>query len=217
MNLTPASPSEVPALELDDEELIRKVRAAPEGDLRPFEQLMLRYQKRVIANCRYITHDPNNAEDLAQEVMVKVFFAINSFEGKSSFRYWLQRVKVNHCLNYLKKQQGRSFVPVEGPESEGVDELKVQTTTEQRALDIGTRELIGTILDSMSKTLRLPLVLCDMDELSYEEVARLLGISLSAVKMRIKRAREEFRARYLGMTQAASGSEQASTQQAGAR
>jgi hypothetical protein len=84
MNLTPASPADVSTLELDDEELIRKVRAAPEGDLRPFEQLMLRYQKRVIANCRYITHDPNNAGDLAQEVMVKVFFAINSFEGKSS-------------------------------------------------------------------------------------------------------------------------------------
>jgi len=67
-----------------------------EGDLRPFEQLMLRYQKRVIANCRYITHDTNNAEDLAQEVMVKVFFAINSFEGKSS----LSISYISPCLPY---------------------------------------------------------------------------------------------------------------------
>ena len=58
------------------------------------------------------------------------------------------------------------------------------------------RQLIGKILDSMSATLRIPLVLCDADELSYEEIALALGISLSAVKMRIKRAREEFRSLY---------------------
>jgi RNA polymerase sigma-70 factor (ECF subfamily) len=56
--------------------------------------------------------------------------------------------------------------------------------------------LIGAVLDSMSNSLRIPLVLCDMDGLSYEEVAQSLGIGLSATKMRIKRAREEFRERH---------------------
>jgi RNA polymerase sigma-70 factor (ECF subfamily) len=188
---SPTAPSSDP-----DEELLQQVRKAPEGDLRAFEKLILRYQRRVVANCRYITRDPNNAEDLAQEVLVKAFFGVHGFEGRSSFWSWLQRIKVNHCLNHLKKQAGRSYVGIEDPEVEEFDELKVQATAEKMAGAISDRQLISAILDSMSSTLRVPLVLCDMDELSYEEVAQSLGISLSAAKMRIKRGREEFRARY---------------------
>jgi RNA polymerase sigma-70 factor, ECF subfamily len=179
-----------------DEELLQQAREAPEGDLRAFEKLVLRYQRRVVANCRYITRDPNNAEDLAQEVLVKVFFGLRGFEGRSSFGSWLQRIKINHCLNYLKKQGGRSYVGVEEREVEEFDQLQVQATAERQAGVIGDRQMISEVLDSMSSTLRIPLVLCDMDELSYEEVAQSLRISLSAAKMRIKRAREEFRERY---------------------
>jgi RNA polymerase sigma-70 factor (ECF subfamily) len=181
----------------EDEVLVRRARGAPEGDLRSFEQLVLRYEKRMVANCRYITRNPNDAEDLAQEVMVKAFFGLRSFEERSTFRHWLQRIKVNHCLNHLKKQEGRSYIGIEEPDTGSFDQLKVQATAEQQAEAIGERELIGRILNSMTETLRIPLVLCDMDEMSYEEVAKALGISLSAAKMRIKRAREEFRSRYL--------------------
>ena len=179
-----------------DEELLQQAREAPEGDLRAFEKLVLRYQRRVVANCRYITRDPNNAEDLAQEVLVKAFFGLRGFEGRSTFGSWLQRIKINHCLNYLKKQAGRSYVGVEERDVEEFDQLKVHATAEQQAGAISDRQLISQVLDSMSNTLRIPLVLCDMDELSYEEVAQSLRISLSAAKMRIKRAREEFRERY---------------------
>jgi RNA polymerase sigma-70 factor (ECF subfamily) len=61
---------------------------------------------------------------------------------------------------------------------------------------ISDQRLIGEVLDSMPSTLRIPLLLCDMDELTYEEVARSLGISLSAAKMRIKRGRDLFREQY---------------------
>ena len=66
-----------------DEALLLRALQAPEGDLRAFEELALRYQKRVVANCRCITRDPNNAEDLAQEVLVKAFFGLRGFERKS--------------------------------------------------------------------------------------------------------------------------------------
>jgi RNA polymerase sigma-70 factor (ECF subfamily) len=179
-----------------DEKLLQQAREAPDGDLRAFEKLVLRHQRRVVANCRYITRDPNNAEDLAQEVLVKAFFGLRGFEGRSTFGSWLQRIKINHCLNYLKKQAGRSYVGVEERDVEEFDQLKVHATAEQQAGAISDRQLISQVLDSMSNTLRIPLLLCDMDELSYEEVAQSLRISLSAAKMRIKRAREEFRERY---------------------
>lgn len=179
-----------------DEELVAQALSAPEGDVRAFEKLVLRYQKRVVANCRGITRDANNAEDLAQEVLVKAFFGLRGLERKSSFGRWLQRIKINHCLNYLKQHTGRSFVDVEDPETDEFDELKVKVTAERLAEAISDRRAISVVLESMPSTLRIPLVLCDMDELSYEEVSQSLGIGLSATKMRIKRAREEFRARY---------------------
>ena len=95
-----------PAAADPDEELVEQARRAPEGDLRAFEKLVLIHQRRVVANCRYITRDPNNAEDLAQEVLVKAFFGLGGFEGRSSFGGWLQRIKINHCLNHLKNRSG---------------------------------------------------------------------------------------------------------------
>ncbi len=182
-----------------DQELLEQARKAPEGDLRAFEKLVLLYQKRVVANCRYITRDPNNSEDLAQEVLVKAFFGLRSFEGRSTFAGWLQRIKINHCLNHLKKQAGRSFIGIDESEVEAFDQLQVQSTAERMAEIISDRQLTSLVLDSMSSTLRIPLVLCDMDGLSYEEVAQALGVGLSAAKMRIKRGREEFRERYKQM------------------
>jgi RNA polymerase sigma-70 factor (ECF subfamily) len=70
-------------------------------------------------------------------------------------------------------------------------------TAEKAMVQQGERHRIAEVLDSMSETLRVPLLLRDMDEFSYEEVAAVMGIGLSAAKMRIKRAREEFRKKYL--------------------
>jgi RNA polymerase sigma-70 factor (ECF subfamily) len=179
-----------------DEELLQEARNAPEGDLRAFEQLVLRYQRRVVANCRYITRDQNNAEDLAQEVLLKAFFGLRRFEGRSSFAGWLQRIKVNHCLDHLKKQTGQSFVGIEEQHVDKFDQLKVLVAADKLAEAIGDQRLISQVLDSMPNTLRIPLVLCDMDGLTYEEVAQSLSISMPATKMRIKRAREVFRERY---------------------
>ena len=179
-----------------DGELLQEARSAPEGDLRAFEKLVMRYQRRVVANCRYITRDQINAEDLAQEVLVKMFFGLRGFEGRSSFAGWLQRIKINHCLDHLRKQSSRSFVGIEEEQVHEFDQLKDQTTADQLAETISDQQLIGEVLDSLPSTLRIPLLLCDMDELSYEEVAQTLSISLSAAKMRVKRGREMFRERY---------------------
>ncbi len=149
-----------------------------------------------MADCRYMTRDSDTAEDLAQEIFVKVFFGLRGFEGRSSFRHWLQRIKVHHCLNYLKKQEGKKQVGIDEEVAEKAEQLHVRPTayTDYAAMD--DRQRIAKILDSLPSTLRIPLILRDMDELSYEEIASELRIGLSAVKMRIKRAREEFRRRY---------------------
>ncbi len=182
---------------ITDEELVDLARRAGEGDLRPFDRLVERHQGKVLANCRYLTRAAADSEDLAQEVFLKAFFALNRYEGRSSFTTWLHRIKINHCLNYIEKQKRRQVVDVEDPAFTHREEFQVASRAHQLAEASSDRERIVFILDSLAETLRVPLVLRDADGASYQEIADQLQIGLSAVKMRIKRAREEFRSRWL--------------------
>lgn len=187
-----------------DEELAERARTAPEGDMRAFEQLVVRHQSKVVANCRYLTRSPVDAEDLAQEVFLKAYFGLKGFEGRSLFRTWIQRIKVNHCLNHLRKGSGKTFVDVDDMEGVEGEELSTPANADRLAEARDDRERIDAVLDSMSDTLRIPLVMREVDQFSYQEIADALGLGLSAVKMRIKRAREEFQDRFRGADEAAS-------------
>ena len=179
-----------------DDELVDQLRGTGEArDLRAFEELVRRHQAGVVANCRYLSGSAADAEDLAQEVFVKAFFGIQRFEGRAQFRTWIRRVKTNHCLNHLKRRK-LTTIDVDAV-SPGVSEaLQTEAAAERELTRQDIRMRIDDVLRRMTETLRIPLVLRDMDELSYQEIADELGIGLSAVKMRIKRGREEFRRLY---------------------
>lgn len=179
-----------------DEILVERALAGPEGDTRAFESLMQRHQASVLANCRYLTRSPDDAEDLAQEVFVKTYFNLASFEGRSKFKTWVHRIKINHCLNFLKKKKGRQFLDVDEPALADAEQLKVNPAAHRDTVAGEERRRIREALAAMNDTTRIPLVLCDLDGLSYQEIADTLGLGLSAVKMRIKRGREEFRRLY---------------------
>jgi RNA polymerase sigma-70 factor, ECF subfamily len=181
-----------------DDQLVERVRTEGHGDARPFEELVRRHQGFVVANCRVITRSAADAEDLAQEVFVKAFFGLKRFEGRAQFRTWIQRIKVNHCLNHLRKTRGTIMVDIDDVTQEDHREMQVPPNAHVNLQTASDRDRILGVLDAMSDTLRIPLMLRDGDGQSYEEIASQLGLGLSAVKMRIKRAREEFRARYAG-------------------
>ena len=195
----------------EEDRLFQQARQAPEGDLRAFEMLVQQNQRRIVADCRHITRDESVAEDLAQEVFVKAFFGMQNFEGRSSFRHWLQVIKVHHCLNHLKRTK-KQQVSLDD-EDEGMSNSIELSTADKTLERLSDRQRIHRILEMMPETLRLPLVLRDMDELSYKEVAANLKISLPAVKMRIKRAREWFRERYEGEVELIAGGERYETGQ----
>ena len=182
-----------------DEALVdeaQQARRAARDDLRAFEILVERYQDGVLGNCRYLTGSPSDAEDLAQEVFVKAFSGLASFERRSSFKTWLWRIKVNHCLNFLQRSRRERFVTVEQLDVRQRPELRVEPAAPRNLETAFDRELIARSLDAMPETLRVPSLLRDLDGFSYQEIADGLGLSLSAVKMRIKRGREDFRQRY---------------------
>ena len=187
-----------------DEQLAALAQQAPEGDTRAFEELVRRHERRVLTNCRYITRRPEESEDLAQEVFVKAFFRIGQFERRATFRTWLQRIKVNHCLNFLRRRDERAAADVDDPALANEPGLAHEPEADAAMRQRDRRRLIGRVLDEMADTLRIPLLMRDMDELSYEEIAAELGLGLSAAKMRVKRAREEFRRRFAELERTAS-------------
>ena len=182
--------------EATDVDLVARAKRAVRDDYGAFDLLVQRYQDRVLGNCRYLTGSRDDADDMAQEVFVKAFFALSKFEGRSSFQTWLWRIKVNHCLNHLRRSRRERTIDIEAPGLDRVPELQVEATAHHALQAERDRELIDQTLDVLPDTLRVPLLLRDLDGLSYQEIAEELGLSLSATKMRIKRGREEFRRQY---------------------
>ena len=181
-----------------DDTLVALALNEGDRDTRAFEALVRRHQGFVAANCRVITRAPADVDDLAQEVFVKAFFGLRRFEGRASFRGWLQRIKVNHCLNYLRRTRGVVLVDVDEPELVRHDAMRTRPTAIADLEARQRRDDNARALDALTDTLRIPLMLRDADGLSYDEIAEHLGIGLSAVKMRIKRGREEFRRHFAG-------------------
>lgn len=181
---------------ISDDQLVKDSLEAPQGDFRAFDQLVARHQSMVRTNCRYISGNEEDALDLAQEVFVKAFFNLRSFQGKSLFSTWVKRIKVNHCLNHLRRNKGRIQVDIEDPGLAADSRLHDNRQASSGAENRERGEMISRTLDSMNENLRVPLIMRDMDGLSYQEIADRLGVGLSAVKMRINRARQEFRAKY---------------------
>ncbi len=132
---------------------------------------MRRHEGKVLANCRYLTGSADDAQDLAQEVFVKAFFALKRFRGEARVGTWIQRIKVNHCLNFLRKQKNKHHVDVDDPVHESHEALQVDADAEQAVDARDRRQRIAAALDQVPETLRMPLVMCDLDEMSYQEIA----------------------------------------------
>lgn len=186
-----------PALkDLDDATLVGQARKAPPGDERAFRILVERHAGHVRANCRYLVGTHADADDVAQEVFVRAYFSLGGFEGRSSFRTWVRRIKVNRCLSHLAARNDRSFVDVDDPAVASAEALAHDAVGTTGVEGEELRARIDTVLNGLPSTLRIPLVLRDMDGLTYDEIARDLDIGLSAAKMRVKRGREAFRERW---------------------
>jgi RNA polymerase sigma-70 factor, ECF subfamily len=182
----------------EDLALVRRVQSN-QRDLRPFEELVRRHEGQVLANCRSLSGSADDAQDLAQEVFVKVYFGLPRLREGSRFGAWVQRIKVNHCLNFLRRRRGRSFVDVESPVHQDEPQLQVEPAVEAATVAGDRRQMIAAALDRLPETVRVPLVMSDLDEMPYQDIADELGIGLSAVKMRIKRGREQFRSVFAQM------------------
>jgi RNA polymerase sigma factor (sigma-70 family) len=175
---------------LSDEELA--ARAAREGSDGPaFMSLVDRYQERVWRMCFGLMGDAVDAEDAAQEVFVRLFFQRHKFEGRSKFSTWVYSIALRTC-----QQQRRSRGRRERRETEAgrAEARRERDTDVQAAQDAGLDVL--HMLDCLEEDDRALMFLKYAEGRGYDELSELFGISESACKMRISRAREKLKERY---------------------
>ena len=185
-SLTTASPSGVlsrrtPLLRLQpDERLVALMR---EGHERAFEVLFNRYQSRLLAFCRHLVGSPQDAEDVLQEVFVAAHSAILADDRAINARPWLYRIARNRCLNHLRK-----------PTADGVDSMDVHvhengTSTLERVQRREELRAIVSDVHELPETQRTALVLREIDDLSYTDIAQAMNTTLPSVKSLLVRAR----------------------------
>lgn len=158
------------------------ITACQEGDREAFRLLFEAYKDRVFSIACYSLGNEAAADDITQQIFVKLFTRIGQFRGDSEFSTWLYRLVINSCLDERRKQ--KRFLPVEDFTPMPVQRKSPETKYERREIAGSVREAIGGLKPKM----RLPILLKYIEGLSYEEIAAVLGCSKGTVASRLNRA-----------------------------
>jgi RNA polymerase sigma-70 factor, ECF subfamily len=179
----------------DESGLLAKAR---DGDAAAFSELVNQYSRKIYRLAKHITQNDSEAEDVLQETFLKAFEHLRDFHGQSKFYTWIVRIAVNESLMKLRKRKSDRTVPLDEPLDTGEDTVVREIAVwDENPEQQYSREEIGQILDeavqSLKPSFRTVFVLRDIEELSTEETAEALGISIPAVKSRLLRARLQLR------------------------
>ena len=170
----------------DDSDLIGRFK---KGDPSAFEVIVRKHQDRVYNLCRYMLRDPEDAQDAAQDVFLKSYRGLKDFRPDSSVYTWIYRIAVTTCLDYKRRshrEASRSEPLNENlPSEEPLPEQLYESAEIPRSIQLA--------LQKLPEKLRAAIVLREIEELSYEEIAEVLHTSSGTVKSRISRAREQLR------------------------
>jgi RNA polymerase sigma-70 factor (ECF subfamily) len=187
-----------PAVAHDDEYVL--VAAAKAGDPSAFEALVCRYERRIFRLAHNIIQNREDAEDVMQEAFLKSYEHLGEFQGDSRFYTWLVRITVNEALMRLRKRRGITFSLDQPVESENEDIMPRELedwgpSPEQRFAQTELRSILSEVIEKLEPEYRVVFVLRDVEQLSTEDTAKLLGLSVPAVKSRLLRARLGLRKR----------------------
>jgi RNA polymerase sigma-70 factor (ECF subfamily) len=195
--LNTAKPNPLPSsIAREDEHLL--VAAAKRGDNSAFEELVNRYERKIFRLTMNITGNREDAQDATQEAFLKAYTHLAGFHGDSRFYTWLVRIAANEALMRLRRRRPGEFSLDESMEGEESDILPRaiedwRPSPEQDYAQLEMQTILNGVIEKLHPKLRVVFVLRDMEELSTQETADTLGISVAAVKARLLRARLQLR------------------------
>ena len=189
--------------ELAEERVRSLVTQARAGDDRAFEQLVKCYQSRIHSHVARMTQDPAEAEDLAQETFLRAYQALPHFRGDATFGTWLYRIASNLAIDAARYRRRREWQtvsldePIEAEEHTTAWDLADggQRTPAETLESAALRGHVWDAIAELSPKLRSPIILYDLQGLTYEEIAGILGCPLGTVKSRLFNARCQLRAK----------------------
>ncbi|MGH9772269.1 MAG: RNA polymerase sigma factor [Candidatus Acidiferrales bacterium] len=178
-----------------DQQEVEWIHRAQKGDEEAFGLLIDRYQRRIFSLVFHLVRQQGDVEDLAQEIFIKIFRAIRSYNFRASFGAWVSRVAVNHCYDYLRRQRGSKLsyywqLPDERRKmleaGMGGGEAHGPNVEEEVVL----KDLVAKLLDRAPPEDRTVLILKEIENRSVEEIGETLNWTPSKVKVRLHRARK---------------------------
>lgn len=171
---------------LSDEELVTAAKGELLHTTIAYEELMRRYQRTLFNVCARYLGNERDADDVCQEVMLKVLHGLKQFEGKAKFKTWLYSITYNECITQYRKEKRKrrllEALSLDGQEEEAEPEAPV-----------GASQGLNKLLAQANPIDREILVLRFVAELEFQEIANIMHMGLSATKMRYKRALEKLR------------------------
>jgi RNA polymerase sigma-70 factor, ECF subfamily len=182
---------------LSPEDLMRWCQRTLPRDTRAFQELVTTYKLRVFRTAYRMMGNHADAEEIAQDVFLRVYQNIHSLDEPAALTGWIYRITVNACLNELARRNRRpdnvslAAAHEDGSEHGGVIDTG-NATPEEAALRRELQRCIEAVLAELNAVERAVVILRDLEDRSYQEVADTLRVSLSAAKMRIHRARLAF-------------------------
>jgi RNA polymerase sigma-70 factor (ECF subfamily) len=174
----------------DDKKLVAR---AKKGDKAAFEGLVKMFSKYVYTTAFFILRDSHEAEDASQEVFVKVYLSIGGFRGLSSFKTWIRKLTVNTCIDKLRlrsKLKDKKVSLDKITEEYEVVFTRFSQNLENKFFNQETVKEVLKIVVDMEESYRIPLILRDLQDYSYREIAELTGKPIGTVKTNIHRARK---------------------------
>lgn len=185
------NPSSTESVSFDETALVARART---GDANAFSELVSHYERKIYRLAKHITQNDEDAEDVLQEAFLKAYEHLDGFQGNSKFYTWLVRIAVNEALMKLRKRKGDRTVPLDEPVDTGEEMVKREIAVwednpEQRYSREEMQRILDEAVQSLKPDFRTVFILRDIEELSTEEAAETLGISVPAVKSRLLRAR----------------------------
>jgi RNA polymerase sigma-70 factor, ECF subfamily len=184
---------------MEDTEIIERIK---KGETKYFEEIVKKYKKVVFGHAYNFLRNKEEAEDTAQEVFIAVYKSLAGFRGDSKLSTWIYRITINTCKNRLKQMQrlrsqtaDESYEENQEEKTSMVDNLKEKEEKEpdRSYASDETKKLIYKRIDELTEEQRRVIMMRDVDGLSYEEIGQVLKLSVSAVKSKLFRARENLR------------------------